>query len=68
MKSGKLQINELATILNQHFQWNKARMACFVGMLVALMGVNTVNLTQLALTFPSRAPDPLTLSPDAMVF
>ncbi len=30
-------------------------MDCFVGMLVALMGVNTVNLTQLALTFPSRA-------------
>ena len=25
MKSGQLQINELATILNQHFQWNKAR-------------------------------------------
>jgi hypothetical protein len=30
-------------------------MDCFVGMLVALMGVNTVNLTQLALTFPSQA-------------
>lgn len=30
-------------------------MACFVGMLIALMGVNTVNLTQLALTFPSKA-------------
>jgi hypothetical protein len=58
MRSGKSQINELATILNQHFQWNKARMACFVGMLVALMGVNTVNLTQLALTFPSRAQVP----------
>jgi hypothetical protein len=25
MKSGKLQINELTTILNEHFQWNKAR-------------------------------------------
>jgi Transposase DDE domain len=58
MKSGKLQINELTGILNQHFQWNKARMGCFVGMLVALMGVNTVNLTQLALTFPSRAQVP----------
>lgn len=58
MKSGQLQINELTTILNQHFQWNKARMDCFAGMLVALMGVNTVNLTQLALTFPSRAQVP----------
>ncbi len=55
MKSGQLQINELTTILNQHFHWNKAKMACFVGMLIALMGVGTVNLTQLALTFPSRA-------------
>jgi Transposase DDE domain len=58
MKSSQLQINELMTILNQHFQWNKARMACFVGMLIALMGVGTVNLTQLALTFPSRAQIP----------
>jgi hypothetical protein len=58
MKSGQLQINELTTILNQHFHWNKARMACFVGMLIALMSVTTVNLTQLALTFPSRAQIP----------
>ncbi|PKM10763.1 MAG: hypothetical protein CVV13_11700 [Gammaproteobacteria bacterium HGW-Gammaproteobacteria-3] len=55
MKSGQLQINELTTILNQHFQWNKARMACFVGMLIALMGVGTVNLAELARAFPSRA-------------
>jgi len=33
-------------------------MACFVGMLIALMSVSTVNLTQLALTFPSRAQIP----------
>jgi Transposase DDE domain len=55
MKSGQLQINELVTILNEHFRWNKARMACFVGMLISLLGVGTVNLAQLALTFPSRA-------------
>ena len=55
MKSGELQINELRTILNEHFHWHKARLACFVGMLLALMAVNTVNLTQLALSFPSRA-------------
>jgi hypothetical protein len=55
MKTGQLQINELTAILNEHFQWNKARMNCFVGMLVALMVVGTVNLTQLALFFPSTA-------------
>jgi hypothetical protein len=30
---GQLQINELTTILNEHFHWNKARMNCFVGIL-----------------------------------
>jgi len=25
MNNGQLQINELTTILNEHFQWNKAR-------------------------------------------
>jgi hypothetical protein len=39
MDNGQLQINELTTILNEHFQWNKARMDCFVGMLGALMAV-----------------------------
>ncbi len=29
-------INELALILNQHFQWNKARMNCLVFMVIAL--------------------------------
>lgn len=55
MNNGHLQINELTAILNEHFHWNKARMNCFVGMLIALMAVGTVNLTQLALFFPSRA-------------
>ena len=55
MNKGQLQINELTTILNEHFHWNKARMDCFVGMLVALMAVGTVNLTQLAVFFPSQA-------------
>jgi hypothetical protein len=57
MKSGQLQIKELTTILNQHFCWNNARIACLVGMLIALMG-GTVNMTQLALSFPSRAQVP----------
>jgi hypothetical protein len=30
-------------------------MGCFVGMLIALMVAGTVNLTQLALFFPSKA-------------
>ncbi len=55
MNHGQLQINELTAIITEHFQWNKARIACFVGMLIALMAVGTVNLTQLALVFPSRA-------------
>lgn len=53
MKSGQLQAKELATLLSQRFQWNKARMDYFVGMLIALMGVNTANLTQLDFSFPS---------------
>ncbi|MBE8232210.1 MAG: hypothetical protein HAW67_00645 [Endozoicomonadaceae bacterium] len=55
MNNGQLQINELTAILNEHFHWNKARMGCFVGMLIALMVASTVNLTQLALFFPSTA-------------
>ena len=55
MNTRQFQIDELTLILNEHFQWSKPRMACFVGMLVAIMIASTVNLTQLALFFPSRA-------------
>lgn len=55
MNNGQLQINELTVILNEHFHWNKAKMTCFVGMLLAIMMAGTVNLTRLALFFPSRA-------------
>ena len=51
MNNGQLQINELTAILNEHFHWNKARMGCFVGMLIALIVVGTVNLTQCWLYF-----------------
>ena len=44
--------NELTTILNRHFKWNKARMDCFVGMLIALFYSKTSNLAQLAAAFP----------------
>jgi len=45
----------LSEILNEHFNWNKARMTCFVGMLLALIKVRTVNLMELACAFESAA-------------
>ena len=37
-------IQELTKLLNLHFNWNKARMDCFVGMLIGLLKLRTVNL------------------------
>lgn len=45
----------LEGILNKHFAWNKARMACFVGMLLALIKVRTVNLVELACAFEAQS-------------
>lgn len=50
-----MDANELVEILNGYFNWNKARMKCFVGMLIALIKVRTVNLTELACGFSSAA-------------
>jgi len=50
-----MDYNELMRMLNGYFNWNKARMSCFVGMLVALLKVRTVNLTELACGFSSKA-------------
>ncbi|STX93677.1 hypothetical protein [Legionella londiniensis] len=36
-------ISELKDSLNAYFGWNKARMACFVNMLLALLATRTVN-------------------------
>jgi hypothetical protein len=58
MNSGQLQTDGLTAILNQHFQWDKTRMDCCVGMSVALMGVGTANLAQLALSLPCLAQTP----------
>ena len=55
MDSSKLQINELAGILNQHFSWNKARMDCFVGMLIGLLKTRTINLVEMSMGFASDA-------------
>jgi hypothetical protein len=50
-----MEINELECMLNGYFNWNKARMGCFAGMLVALFKVRTINLTELACGFTSKA-------------
>ena len=50
-----MESNELWDILNGYFDWNKARMTCFVGMLMALFKVRTINLTELACGFSSNA-------------
>jgi hypothetical protein len=55
MDSSKLQINELASILNQHFSWNKARMDCFVGMLIGLLKTRNINLVEMSTGFASDA-------------
>jgi hypothetical protein len=47
------QINELSIMINQTFNWNKARMDCLVGMLIALLSTRSMNLTELAIAFPS---------------
>jgi len=45
--------NELIRILNEELNGNKARISCFVLMLMALVAVQTVNLTKLACFFAS---------------
>lgn len=48
-------INELTTILNASFNWNKARMTCFSKMLLALLVTRTVNLKKIACSMSSKA-------------
>ena len=50
-----MENRELAFMLNAYFKWNKCRMDCFVGMLLALIKVITINLTELACGFASLA-------------
>ena len=50
-----MENSELAAMLNAYFKWNKCRMHCFVGMLLALIKVRTINLTELACGFSSLA-------------
>ncbi|MCK5354418.1 MAG: IS4 family transposase [Methyloprofundus sp.] len=46
---------ELIEVLSRHLTWNKARLACFVGLLLALLLLKHTNLTQLALAFNGSA-------------
>jgi hypothetical protein len=41
-------VSELVKSLNEYFGWNKARMTCFVMMLLSLFMTRTVNLQKLA--------------------
>ena len=47
-------INELASILNKHLNWNKARVTCLAQMVKGLLAVKTVNLAEIATSFSSE--------------
>ncbi|KTD32923.1 transposase [Legionella nautarum] len=49
------KISELKSILGENLPWNKARLDCFVKMLLALFVVRTVNLSEIAVAFSSKA-------------
>lgn len=49
------KISELKSILGESFAWNKARLDCFSRMLLALFAVRTVNLSEHAVAFASKA-------------
>lgn len=46
--------SELSYILNVSFQWNKARITCFVKMLLSLLSTRTVNLNKIACSMSSN--------------
>ncbi len=47
--------SELMGILSKYLPWNKARLSCFVKMLLALFVTRTVNLSELAVAMSSKA-------------
>ena len=49
------KISELWRILGETFIWNKARLDCLVCLLLALFAVRTVNLSEIAVAFMSKA-------------
>jgi hypothetical protein len=48
-------ISELSARLNGRFAWNKARMTCFVKMMLSLISTRTVNLNKIACSMSSTA-------------
>lgn len=48
-------LSELVTSLKGSFKWNKARLFCFAGILLALISVRTINLREVAVAFASNA-------------
>ncbi len=49
------RVSELMVILGQNLPMNKARLDCFGRMLVALFKVRTINLSEIAVAFKSKA-------------
>lgn len=49
------KISELTRILGENLVWKKSRLDCFVRMLLALFVVRTVNLSEIAVAFSSKA-------------
>lgn len=49
------EVSELKGILGKSFAWNKSRLDCFTRMLLALLKVRTVNLSEIAVAFDSKA-------------
>lgn len=47
--------SELSKSLKQHLSWNKCRIECFAKMVIALLTVRTVNLTEWASVFLTKA-------------
>lgn len=46
---------ELANLLWQFFRWNRARIGCIVPLLIGIIQLGTVNLMNIATTFPGEA-------------
>ncbi|KTC86730.1 hypothetical protein [Legionella brunensis] len=49
------KISELKRTLCENLPWNKARLDCFTRLLLALFVVRTVNLSEIAVAFASKA-------------
>lgn len=48
-------LSELMGILGEYLPWNKARLDCLARLLLGMIAVKTVNLSEVAVAFPSKA-------------